>query len=148
MQFAILNFLFGLDGSSSAAVATSQKLITDIEHLISRYDTTIGVCVREERASNTEYQQNLISEQLEEAKESKAAAIGVGRLSKLAFIYIPLNFVCALLGINLELFGTRSIPIWVIFVLVALLSTATTLPILPSIWQYIKEKTAHLRLAI
>ena len=69
-----------------------------------------------------------------EAKESKATAISLGKLSNLAFLYLPMNFVCAMLGMNLSIFGQGDVPVWVFFMLVILFGLLTYLPIyLPTI---------------
>jgi len=66
---------------------------------------------------------------LEEAKLSKATAISLGRLSNLAFLYLPINFVCAMLGMNLSIFGQGQVPVWVFLMLVVFFGLLTDLPI-------------------
>jgi hypothetical protein len=78
---------------------------------------------------DSDYKVELASEQLEEAKQSKATAKNLGKLSHLAFLYLPLNFVCAMLGMNLSIFGQGQVPVWVFFVLVVLFSLLTYFPI-------------------
>jgi hypothetical protein len=68
--------------------------------------------------------------QLREAKESKDAAISVGRLTKLAFIFIPLNFTTSFFGTNMAAFGTGNMPLWVFFIVAVVVSFLTLLPIL------------------
>ena len=90
---------------------------------------------------------SLVHEQLEEAIESRKAALGVGRLTKLAFVYIPLNFVCAMLGMNLLVFGTRTIPLWVFFMLATTLTFFTVMPMWGAILRDLSHRTVHLRVA-
>ena len=89
---------------------------------------------------------DLAAEQLEEAKQSKATAISLGRPSNWAFLYLPLNFVCALLGMNLSIFGQGTVPVWVFLSLLVFFSISTYLPIfMPPV----KEQTRQgLKLAV
>jgi hypothetical protein len=79
--------------------------------------------------TDSDYKGNLASEQLGEAKESKATAIRLGKLSNLAFLYLPINFVCAMLGMNLSIFGQGEVPFWVFLILVVLFSLLTYVPV-------------------
>jgi hypothetical protein len=77
------------------------------------------------------YKGDLASAKLEEAKESKATVISLGKLSKLAFLYLPINFVCALLWMNLSIYGQGEVPVWIFLVLVVLFGLLTYLPVFP-----------------
>lgn len=61
--------------------------------------------------------------------ESKATAESLRKLSNLAFLYLPLNFVCAMLGMNLSIFGQGHVPFWVFLVLIVFFSILTYFPI-------------------
>ena len=106
-----------------------QSHLTDVEMLLSLYDNTMRIYESYINESGSSYRATLASEQLEEAKESKATAISLGRLSKLAFLYLPINFVCAMLGMNLSIFGQGDVPVWVFFILVVLFGLVTYSPI-------------------
>ena len=113
-----------------------RDLVTDLEMLSSLYDNAMRIYDWYIHEVNSDYKTELASEQLEEAKESKATAISFGKLSNLAFLYLPLNFVCALLGMNLAIFGQGQVPVWVFLALVVFFGLLTYLPIyLPSIDQ-------------
>ena len=111
-----------------------QCLLTDVEMLLSLYDNTMRIYEWHLHETDSDYKGELASEQLEEAKESKATAISLGKLSNLAFLYLPINFVCAMLGMNLSIFGQGEVPVWVFLILVVFFGVLTYLPIyLPTI---------------
>ncbi|MCJ1394871.1 hypothetical protein MMC18_007751 [Xylographa bjoerkii] len=122
-----------------------QGLVTDVEMLLSLYDNTMRIYNWYNHETDSNYKVELASEQLEEAKQSKATAISLGKLSNLAFLYLPLNFVCAMLGMNLSVFGQGQVPVWVFLVLVVFFSLLTYFPIyLPAIEE---RRVRHWRLA-
>jgi hypothetical protein len=106
-----------------------QGLLTDVEMLLSLYDNTMRIYEWHIHETDSDYKAELASEQLEEARESKATAISLGKLSNLAFLYLPINFVCAMLGMNLSIYGQGEVPVWVFFVLVVFFSLLTYLPV-------------------
>ena len=77
-----------------------QGLLTDVEMLLSLYNDTMRIYNWHTHATDSDYKAELASEQVEEARESKVTAKSLGKLSNLAFLYLPLNFVCAMLGMN------------------------------------------------
>jgi hypothetical protein len=108
--------------------------VTDIEMLITRYDANISIYEWKIRSLGDWYKGTIASEQLDEARESKATAVSLGKLSTLAFLYLPLNSVCALLGMNLSIYGQGEVPVWVFLGLVILFCFLTYLPlILPKV---------------
>lgn len=106
-----------------------QGLLTDVEMLLSLHDNAMRIYSWYTQETNSGYQAELASEQLEEARQSKATAISLGKLSNLAFLYLPLNFVCAMLGMNLSIFGQGQVPVWVFIALVVFFSLLTYYPI-------------------
>jgi len=106
-----------------------RSLLTDVEMLLSLYDNTMRIYEWHVHESDSDYKAELASKQLEEAKESKATAISFGKLSRLAFFYLPINFVCAMLGMNLSIFGQGQVPVWVFLILVVFFGLLTYLPI-------------------
>jgi len=119
-------------GSDSAGDPYRQKLqglLTDIEMLLSLYDNTMRIYEFNLHETDSDYKAELASEQLGEAKESKATAISLGKLSNLAFLYLPINFVCAMLGMNLSIFGQGKVPVWVFLILIVFFGLLTYLPI-------------------
>ena len=120
------------EGSESADDPYRRKLeslLTDVEMLLSLYDNTMRIYEWHINNTESDYKATLASEQLAEAKESKATAISLGRLSKLAFLYLPMNFVCAMLGMNLSILGQGDVPVWVFFMLVIFFGLLTYPPI-------------------
>ena len=107
-----------------------QGLLTDIKSLLSLYNQSMKIYEWRSQETDSEYRNQLASEQLEEAKKSKATAISLGKLSNIAFLYLPFNFVCAMLGMNLKIFRQGTVPTWAFFLLVSIFGLLTYLPIL------------------
>jgi Mg2+ and Co2+ transporter CorA len=59
--------------------------------------------------------EDLVASQLTEARKSTETAISVARLTKLAFIFIPLNFVTSFYGMNMKPFGGGNVSLWIFF---------------------------------
>ena len=111
-----------------------RSLVTDMEMLLLLYDNSMRIYSWHNQDIDWDYKGELAAEQLEEAKQSKATAISLGKLSQVAVLYLPLNFVCAMLGMNLSIFGQGDVPAWVFPILVALFGLLTYLPLyLPSV---------------
>ena len=124
----------GSDSAGNLFWRKLQDLVTDVEMLLSLYDNTMRIY--EWHINNIESmdKSELAVEQLAEAKESKDTAISLGRLSKLAFLYLPINSVCTILGMNLSIFGQGEVPVWVFLMLVVFFGLLTYLPVyLPTI---------------
>lgn len=134
--------------SDSAENVYNQKLrslLTDVEMLLSLYDNTMRIYEWNVHETDSDYKAEPASEQLEETKQSKATAISLSRLSDLAFLYLPINFVCAMLGMNLAIFGQGQVPVWVFLMLVLFFGLLTYLPIyLPAVDQ---RRILHCRVA-
>jgi len=126
MSLAVRN---GSDSADDPYRWKLQSLLTDVEMLLSLYDNTMRIYEWHVHDNDSGYKARLASEQLEEAKESKATAISLGKLSNLAFLYLPINFVCAMLGMNLSIFGQGAVPVWVFLILVVFFGLLTYLPI-------------------
>ena len=122
-----------------------RSLLTDVEMLLSLYDNTMRIYEWHIHETDSDYKAELASEQLEEAKQSKTTAISLGKLSNLAFLYLPVNFVCAMLGMNLSIFGQGEVPVWVFLILVVFFSLLTYLPIYLSTMD--ERRVRHFRLA-
>ena len=80
------------------------KVLQTRQHRVLRFDDDVEQKIQRVK------QGDVLEEQLQEARASRAVALSVSRLTKLAFIYIPMNFVCAMLGMNLAVFGQGTIP--------------------------------------
>ena len=107
-----------------------QGLLADIEALLSLYEYSMKMYKWRIRWDTSDYTKELAWEQLEEVKISKATSISLGKLSNMAFLYLPINFVCAMLGMNLSILGQGTVPIWVFLSLTIFFSLVTYLPIL------------------
>jgi hypothetical protein len=107
-----------------------QGLLTDVEMLLSLYDNTMRIYEWHIHETDSNYKGKLASEQLEEARESKTTAISFGKLSNLAFLYLPINCVCVMLGMNLSIYGQGKVPVWVFLVLIVFFSFLTYPPVL------------------
>ena len=119
--------------SDSAADPYWQKLqglLADVEKLLSLYNHTMRIYEWHLHETDSNYKGELASEQLGEVRQSKATAISLGKLSNMAFLYLPINFVCAMLSMNLSILGQGEVPMWVFLVLVVFFSLLTYLPVL------------------
>lgn len=114
-----------------------QDLATDALSLAKRYERLCQVHEQDYRFAKGEREDAVMKEQLAEAKESKLTATSLGRLSRLAFIYIPPTFVCTLFGMNLADFGQSTIQFKVFIILLVLVSAVTFSPV---VYQYVKSK--------
>ena len=119
----------GSKSTENSYWAKLQGLVTDVEMLLPLYDANMRIYEWYLQEIDSDYKGELASEQLEEAKESKATAISLGKLSNMAFLYLPINLVCAMLGMNLSIYGQGEVPVWVFLVLVIPFSLLTYLPI-------------------
>ena len=78
-----------------------------------------------------DYLCQLIEDQTEESKESTKTSVQIGRLSRLAYVFLPLQITTALLGMNLEMFGSGNLKIGTfvaIFIGLGLLSFLPKMP--------------------
>lgn len=98
--------------SKFKAAAAAQSLLRDFRHLLFRTEylyaqcqSEISVCMK--RAAIAESQQSI-----EQAKQ-------VGQLTGLAFFYIPLSFTTSFLGMNLKIFGSGKLQLWIWFAFAA-----------------------------
>ena len=134
-------------GRSSALGCSFEGLITDARTLLSQYDKQIQIQDEQEREFIAREQSHLSETQLMDSRKSIEASVGVARLSKLAFVFIPLNFVCAMFGMNLSIFSTGSVPLWMFFLAAAMCTAVITIPIWNLIIKSIKKNTIDIRLA-
>ncbi|KAH7379946.1 hypothetical protein BKA64DRAFT_648240 [Cadophora sp. MPI-SDFR-AT-0126] len=102
-------------------VSPMAKASSDLDNSISGMQNAL---VHYERLKREE----LSDAQLEEARKSTQTAISVARLTKLAFIFIPLNFVTSFFGMNMTQFGTGGISLWVFFITAPTLICITLIP--------------------
>ena len=106
-----------------------QNLSADAAFLAERYDRACRLLQQRVQYFARGAQDILLKRQLEETKESKLTAISLGRLSKLAFVFIPPTFVCTLLGMNLAVFGQGTIALKVFIILAISVSFLSFLPV-------------------
>jgi Mg2+ and Co2+ transporter CorA len=64
---------------------------------------------------------HLATLRLEDSKKSIEQAVTVDRLTKLAFFFLPLNFITSAFGMNITQLGTGNAELWMFFVVVVLL---------------------------
>lgn len=95
----------------------------DLDHISRQINNTLANYDRFKR-------EELSAAQLSEARKSTQTATSVARLTKLAFISIPLNFVTSFFGVNMSQFGTGDPSLWTFFVTAILLICITLTPFL------------------
>ena len=128
MQREINNFL-GSQSQVARVLEPLKTLFNDIDHqkqFLLSAERIFDACRNQDEQSNIRF---LINEQLEETQKSKDTAIGVQRLTRLGFVFIPLNFVCAMLGMNMAAFGQGTLSMWWFFFLGFLFLGLTTIPV-------------------
>lgn len=104
-----------------------EDLCQDLQQLQSLQRSTDG-------GNANERLRELIQEQTEESQESLRTSVQVGRLSRLAYLFLPLQLTTSILGMNLEVFGAGSLAVYTFFSILGLLCTFSFLPIaLPEI---------------
>src|SRR5205814_2567253 len=62
----------------------------------------------------------------------------VGRITKLAFVFIPLNFTTSFFGMNVTEFGTGKTRLWLTILVAVSMSIFTLIPMSRSIWKAIQ----------
>lgn len=75
---------------------------------------------------------------LKEARKSVDQAETVTKLTYLAFFFLPLSFTASLFGMNFKQFGTGSLNIWVMFVvLVPIMGVSCIICFWSQVWNFI-----------
>lgn len=92
--------------SYAKADAAADALLRDCEHLQRRAHSIRESC---ERGMNVIMNKMMLAE----SERAISQARRVGRLTFIAFLYIPLSFTTSIFGMNIEQLGTGSINIWV-----------------------------------
>lgn len=98
----------------------------------------------QEVSTSNNYLGRMIEDQTTETKESTKTSIQIGRLSRLAYVFLPLQITTSLLGMNLELFGSGSLSMRTFIGILVGLCLLSFLPIVPHervsqcfrLWQY------------
>jgi Mg2+ and Co2+ transporter CorA len=75
---------------------------------------------------------------LEDSKKSIEQAVTINGLTKLAFIFIPLNLFTSAFGINIKQLGTGSAEVWMLFTTLVVISTLVLVAIIVSLQYSIK----------
>ncbi|KAK2591957.1 hypothetical protein QQS21_010363, partial [Conoideocrella luteorostrata] len=93
-------------------IATAEKtavlLQADFEHLLQRAKMLVREC---EQGMSTLADSSV----LEESRRSAEMAMTVQRLTMIGTIFIPLSFVCSMWGMNFQVLGSGSQPLWMLF---------------------------------
>ena len=118
--------------------AAARALQKDFEHLLSRSEALAAHCT-----AGLKILMNKMM--IAESKEAIMQAQGVAKLTRLAFVYIPLTFTAGVFGMNLEPIVDARNSIWVFFAVsvpVLMVSIAPLLWDFPQLWEKI-VKTKH-----
>ena len=105
-------------------------LARDAKHLLDRYEYTYRIFEDDNQITTQNSQMEVMGEQLDEAKESKNTAISLGRLPKLAFVYVPPTFVCTLFGMNLSILGQGTVRFLAFVIVLVIVCFLTFLPVI------------------
>ena len=90
------------------AIACAGLLLADFKHLLSRAEHLSSRC-----QSGMTVCMNSAS--IAESQRAIAQAQQVEQLTRLAFFYIPLSFTTSFFGMNLGIFGSGHLPLWLWF---------------------------------
>lgn len=101
-------------------------LIDDVKDIMSFYRG-------KEASSRTKHLGEMIKSQVDEAKEAKQTSIKLGRLSQLAYIFLPLQVTVSALGMNLKVFDTGNIELRSFFLILIALAIISFVPIISPI---------------
>ena len=69
--------------------------------------------------------------QIKEARATNTLAVAVNRLSKLAFVFVPLTFATSVFGMNLHAFGQGTVTLRMVVITAVLVSVISLVPMLP-----------------
>lgn len=105
-------------------------LLADARHLLELYDDAFLIYRTRIQDDGRLTSVVTADQQLEEARASIATSGSSHRLSRLAFLYLLLHFVCAMLGMNLSTFGQGTVSLAALIYLTLFFCTITYLPIL------------------
>jgi hypothetical protein len=99
----------GRTGSSTAtmcpAVIAGESLKRDYRFILSLAQSLLSDC-------DKGIQIMMNDSVLHQSQKAIAQAKEVTKLTRLAFLYIPLSFVSSVFGMNVTLFGSGKVPIW------------------------------------
>ena len=97
------------DDKTPKALAAARSLRTDYQHLIDRALKLLGYCDRG-------VQVVMNNAMIKESREAINQAEGVVKLTRLAFVFIPLSFTTSFFGMNFKQLDGDILGIWVWFV--------------------------------
>jgi hypothetical protein len=94
------------DEQRAKAETSLNKLRLDYEYLLAR---TLAISDKANRGMQVVMNNVMIGE----SQRAIAQAAGVAKLTRLAFIFIPLSFVCSFFGMNFDQLGSGNLNLWV-----------------------------------
>lgn len=96
------------EGMSEKARVAALSLKRDYEYLLDRAQQVMKSCER-----NMQVVMQYAS--VRESERSLRQNVAVGKVTRLAFFFIPLSFVASVFGMNFSQFGQGSLPLWIFF---------------------------------
>ncbi|KAH8710030.1 hypothetical protein GQ44DRAFT_627314 [Phaeosphaeriaceae sp. PMI808] len=97
------------DKKTSEALAAAKRLRTDYQHLIDRTLKLLGYCEHG-------VQVVMNNAMIKESREAIMQAGGVVKLTRLAFVFIPLSFTTSFFGMNFKQLDGDVLGVWIWFV--------------------------------
>lgn len=101
----------------STNAALKAKADSNVVELLADYNFLLGYTRTLSQRCESGMQVVMQYVMLRESQKAIEQAIGVTRLTRLAFVYIPLSFASTFFGMNFKEFGTGKLSIWVYFVM-------------------------------
>lgn len=95
----------------------------------------------QDRSSESEDLRRLIQAQVDETKQAKKTSAELGRLSQLAYIFLPLQLTTSAMGMNLKDFGTGTIEMRTFLLMFGAIAALSLVPLLyPLISKLINDR--------
>ncbi|KAL8716988.1 MAG: hypothetical protein Q9225_005724 [Loekoesia sp. 1 TL-2023] len=118
------------------------ELIDDSQRLLSFHH-------ERQRSLDSNYLGQLIQAQIDEAQEAKKTSAELGRLSQLAYIFLPLQLTASAMGMNLKDFGTGNIELRTFLLIFGAIATLSFIPMLYSlIHELMGKRISQIRAAM
>lgn len=132
--------------SAESGLNSGQQILRLLDQMTEDYKGLLAHYQADDRSTESNYLADLIQAQVDEAKEAKKTSIRTGRLSQLAYIFLPLQLTAAAMGMNLKDFGTGNIELSTFVLVFAIVATLSFSPMFfPLIYLQWKDRLLQIR---
>ena len=120
---------FAMRGTSIGSAPSLQPAINILENLCQDLYQLQSLDRSKDVMTGNDYLGQLIEDQTKETRQSLSTSEQISRLSRLAFIFLPLQLTTSILGMNLELFGAGTLAVKSFVGILTLLCVISFLPV-------------------